>query len=340
MKTRTKISLAASAAAPLGVLLLILFVVLAATAVLSDDDSDTTGAIGITPVLCVAPIGRAGTLDAEQTANAAAIVAVGKARKVPQYGWVIALATALQESGLRNLTYGDRDSLGLFQQRPSSGWGTPAQVRDVRYAATAFYGGKDVPPNNPGLLDIPGWQAMPVTVAAQAVQHSAFPDAYADDELTARAAVTAITGAHTDACAEEPPPTTDAGRMVAVAVDQVGKPYVWGGIGPDGFDCSGLIVYSWQQIGYRLPVRVARDMYRTAVPIAPADAQPGDMIFSEFGSRGLSTDEPGHVLIVVRPGTAVEAYTTGQPVRVRAYNPADPEYRFGRFPSSALTKIR
>lgn len=68
--------------------------------------------------------------SAEQRANAAAIVATGRQMGVPERGLWVALATALQESGLRNLDYGDRDSLGLFQQRPSQGWGSPAQVRD------------------------------------------------------------------------------------------------------------------------------------------------------------------------------------------------------------------
>jgi murein DD-endopeptidase MepM/ murein hydrolase activator NlpD len=123
----------------------------------------------------------------EQITNATTIVAVGARMGVPSYGWVIAVATAMQESGLRNLGHlGDRndhDSLGLFQQRPSQGWGTPEQVSDPVYAATAFYA---------ALLRVPGWEQMPLTVAAQAVQRSAFPDAYAKHEPAARALVAAI----------------------------------------------------------------------------------------------------------------------------------------------------
>ena len=128
-------------------------------------------------------------LTAEMRANAAVIVQVGRQEGVGDYGIIIALAAAAQESGMRNVQYGDRDSLGLFQQRPSTGWGTPAQVLDPAYSARAFYGGA----NNPnagrtrGLLDIPGWQGMSVTQAAQAVQISAYPDAYAKWELSARA---------------------------------------------------------------------------------------------------------------------------------------------------------
>jgi murein DD-endopeptidase MepM/ murein hydrolase activator NlpD len=113
----------------------------------------------------------------EQVANATIIVTVGTTRHVPRWGWVIAVATAIQESGLRNLPGGDRDSIGLFQQRPSQGWGTPDQLHDPTYAAATFY---------QRLLTVPGWQTLSLTEAAQAVQHSAYPDAYAkwEDDAT------------------------------------------------------------------------------------------------------------------------------------------------------------
>jgi LysM repeat protein len=126
--------------------------------------------------------------------NARTIIAVGRARGVPSYGIVVALAAALQESGLRNLDYGDRDSVGLFQQRPSAGWGSVSQLVNPTHAAELFYGG----PANPnrgktrGLLDIPGWQSMSVTQAAQAVQNSAYPNAYAKWEKSARAWLTKL----------------------------------------------------------------------------------------------------------------------------------------------------
>ncbi len=109
------------------------------------------------------------TLTAEQVANAATIAQVGRDRGLPERAVVIALATAQQESRLRNLDYGDRDSLGLFQQRPSSGWGTEAQVQDPVYAANKFYD---------HLVGIPGWETGRLTEVAQAVQRSAFPEAY------------------------------------------------------------------------------------------------------------------------------------------------------------------
>ncbi|MFI5060737.1 MAG: LysM peptidoglycan-binding domain-containing protein [Actinomycetales bacterium] len=134
--------------------------------------------VGATPVV----------LTAEMRANATIIVRVGHQEGVSDYGIVIALAAAAQESGLRNVRYGDRDSLGLFQQRPSTGWGSPAQVLDPAYSSRAFFGGAANPNagRTRGLLDIHGWQSMTVTQAAQAVQISAYPDAYAKWEVSAR----------------------------------------------------------------------------------------------------------------------------------------------------------
>lgn len=128
-------------------------------------------------------------LNDEMRGNAAVIVQVGRELGVSDYGIVIALATAMQESTLRNLDWGDRDSVGLFQQRPSSGWGSVEQLTTPAHAARLFYGG----PSNPnagytrGLLDISGWESMSLTQAAQAVQISAFPDAYAKWEASAHA---------------------------------------------------------------------------------------------------------------------------------------------------------
>lgn len=133
-------------------------------------------------------------LTPEMRANALTIIRVGKSLGVPSYGLVIALAAAAQESGLRNLTYGDRDSLGLFQQRPSAGWGTRAQLLDPTHAAKLFFGGAKNPNAGitRGLLDIPGWQSMSVTGAAQAVQLSGYPTAYAKWETAARTWVATI----------------------------------------------------------------------------------------------------------------------------------------------------
>jgi hypothetical protein len=125
----------------------------------------------------------AGRFDAEHVGHAATIAAVGAQMGVPTRGWIIAVATAIQESDLRNLPGGANDSIGLFQQRPSKGWGTPQQLRDPVYAAGKFY---------TKLLTIQGWEHMALTDAAQAVQISAYPDAYAKHEPNATLLVNTV----------------------------------------------------------------------------------------------------------------------------------------------------
>jgi hypothetical protein len=139
-----------------------------------------------TPAPCVAPK-PPHRWNSTQRANATTIVQVGLALDMPKRGLVIALATAMQESKLQNLGHlgakNDHDSLGLFQQRPSMGWGSKAQVTDPVFAATAFY---------LALQRVSGWKSMKVTVAAQRVQRSAYPNAYAKWETDATALSQAI----------------------------------------------------------------------------------------------------------------------------------------------------
>jgi hypothetical protein len=130
------------------------------------------------------------TLTTDQMGNAATIAAVGLTRDLPPRAVTIALATALQESHLRNLDHGDRDSLGLFQQRPSAGWGTAEQVRDPVSASGAFYD---------GLARVGNYANMPVAAAAQSVQRSAYPDAYAKHESDAAVLTGALTGTSPEA---------------------------------------------------------------------------------------------------------------------------------------------
>jgi hypothetical protein len=125
------------------------------------------------------------TLDPDQAANSTTIAAVGKRLGLPDHAVTVALAAALQESRLRNLAYGDRDSLGLFQQRPSQGWGTSTEILTPSYAAAAFFR---------ALVQVDGWATLPVTVAAQKVQRSAAPSAYAQWEPQARVLAAALTG--------------------------------------------------------------------------------------------------------------------------------------------------
>jgi len=125
------------------------------------------------------------TLDLEQAANAGTISAIGKRIGMPDHAVTVALATALQESKLRNVAHGDLDSLGLFQQRPSQGWGSSAQVMDPNYATVTFF---------QHLTKVKGWETLAVADAAQSVQHSASGDAYAQWEPEARTLAAALTG--------------------------------------------------------------------------------------------------------------------------------------------------
>jgi hypothetical protein len=124
-------------------------------------------------------------LSPEQASNAATIAAVATSRGLPERALTIALATSLQESRLRNLDHGDRDSLGLFQQRPSQGWGTEAQILDPVYSSNEFFD---------GLVKIKGYSRLPLTVAAQRVQKSGYPQAYAKHEADATLLSAALTG--------------------------------------------------------------------------------------------------------------------------------------------------
>lgn len=124
-------------------------------------------------------------LSPAQADNAALVAVTSLRRGMPARAATIGIATALQESKLINIDYGDRDSVGLFQQRPSQGWGTVAQILDPVFATNAFYD---------GLAKVPGYESLEITDAAQRVQRSGFPDAYADHEPSARAWASALTG--------------------------------------------------------------------------------------------------------------------------------------------------
>lgn len=162
-----------------------------------------------------AVLGTSYVISGTQASHAATIAAVGDELGLPGRAVTIALATALQESGLRNLPYGDRDSLGLFQQRPSQGWGTPEQVTDPRYAAAAFY---------TALAELPGWETQRLTEAAQAVQRSGFPDAYQQWEPQAQALTDALrepaAGLHCSTGEpDDPRPVREEALLTAVLAD-------------------------------------------------------------------------------------------------------------------------
>ena len=130
-------------------------------------------------------LGNTVDFDPSQTGYAATITGLAVKRGLPPRAATIALATAIQESKLRNLRYGDRDSLGLFQQRPSQGWGTEEQILDPVHATNAFYD---------ALVKIKGYEQMEITKVAQEVQKSAYPEAYADHEQEGRILASTISG--------------------------------------------------------------------------------------------------------------------------------------------------
>lgn len=138
---------------------------------------------------CTAVVGsQTAELATDQAVNASLITAVAVQRGLPPRAASIALATAMQESKLRNIDHGDQagpDSRGLFQQRPSQGWGTEAQVMDPYYAANAFYN---------ALVKVPDYESLEITDAAQRVQRSAYPDAYAQHEDMGRFFASGLTG--------------------------------------------------------------------------------------------------------------------------------------------------
>jgi cell wall-associated NlpC family hydrolase len=281
-------------------------------------DSDTNSSCTTTDT----PNDTVSGYDPDQLTNAAIIVAVGKHLGVPEQGMVIAIATAMQESTLRNLNHGDRDSLGLFQQRPSQGWGTPEQLTDPTYAATQFY---------EHLLQVPGWQQMTLNDAAQTVQRSGAPNAYGEHEPAARAVVTAVRGAvcvpveGTGDCTHIEAPNSVARAAINYACGQLGLPYVWGGNGPAaghaGFDCSGLTKAAYAAAGVTLP-RTAHAQYH-AGPHVPSNEPllPGDLVF--YGNPNTKIH---HVGLYIGDGKMINAPTFGKPVQIEDHRHPRDQY--------------
>jgi cell wall-associated NlpC family hydrolase len=261
-------------------------------------------------------------LVSSQVTDAQIIYNVSVSLSLPQQGAVIAIATAMQESKLENIDYGTADSLGLFQQRPSQGWGTPAQIMNPVYAATAFYD---------ALVKVPDWQQLPLTVAAQDVQHSGYPGAYAQWQQLAVRLVEQLSGAAAECLSGNGlgvPATgtttipagwslaagTPAAVQTAIAytLEQLGKPYIWGGTGPAGYDCSGLVMMAYRAAGVDLP-RTTFQQVDAGTPVySLTQLQPGDLLFTA-GSDGTATD-PGHVGMYIGDGLVIQAPQTGQDI--------------------------
>ena len=174
-------------------------------------------------------------LQPDQATNATTIAAVAKRLGLPDHAVTVALAAALQESGLHNLDHGDRDSLGLFQQRPSQGWGTPEQILTPTYAAQSFY---------EHLARVAGWETLAVTDAAQRVQRSGAPSAYAQWEAEARVLARATTGEVPAALACRAPTPhlgVSLGSLNQVLTSELGSP----GLGTAVDSARGWTVASW-----------------------------------------------------------------------------------------------
>jgi murein DD-endopeptidase MepM/ murein hydrolase activator NlpD len=185
-----------------------------------------------------------------QMRNAAIIINVGAQMSVPPRGWVIAIATAMQESGLANLPHlgarNDHDSVGLFQQRPSQGWGTPAQLQDPAYTARKFYD---------HLVKVDRWQSRPLTDAAQRVQRSAFPDAYAKHEPIATQIVNLLANGAARAVGSSASLHCATGGDIAASGF---TPPIPGGVG-SGFRTADRPAHNGVDIGARkeTPIRAA-----------------------------------------------------------------------------------
>lgn len=277
--------------------------------------------------------------DSDQLANAQTITTVAVARGLPRRAAVLGIATAMVESGLRNLGYGDRDSLGLFQQRPSQGWGSPEQILNPTYAAGQFYD---------HLVRIPGWNTMLPGQAEQAVQNSGFPGRYAPRETAAAALAEHFwqgadnpvptssaqpIGLATGGCPDvgssdlpldpnrdptalpqgfQPPADPTIYTAVIYALAQVGKPYLWGATGPDAFDCSGLTQAAWAHAGVAIS-RTTASQSHDGVPVGSLNAVlPGDLLF--IPGDGGTAIAPGHVGLYAGSGVVVDAYDTGHGV--------------------------
>jgi hypothetical protein len=254
--------------------------------------------------------------DTEQTAIAKTIIDVGTSKAIPPWGLVVALATAMQESGLRNLPHlGDRndhDSIGVFQQRPSQGWGTPEQLARPEYQAGKFFD---------KLVTIPGWQQLSLTQAAQAVQISAYPNAYekwTDDALQLATQLGASTapgwpgqcwsgcppaastapGAAPIPTPAPPAPQEECSTLVRAAIWLT----AWNG-GPvpysantdpatyfNGYrrDCSG---FASMALGLPGPGLNTAGLAARSQPLSKADLQPGDLLINP------APGGQGHVVI-------------------------------------------
>jgi len=283
--------------------------------------------------------GNGEKLDANQAQNAATIYQVSVQLKLPPRAAIIAIAASWQEDRLNNSKKADNaDSLGLFQERPSQGWGTPAQVTDPVYASKAFYS---------RLIKVANWQTIPLTQAAQAVERSGHPTAYAPWETFATQLVNQLIN-QGGTC-----PVVSSSALGAAILQNaekyLGMAYQYGGgdqngpsvgqnsngSGQPGFDCSGLVQYAVYQASQHkvLLPRVATDQFHDArwQHIPYSQLQPGDLVFWP-GADGTSSN-PGHVGIYAGNQRFINAPQTGSLIRFDSMAPGT--YRYSSFIAGA-----
>ena len=234
-------------------------------------------------------------LEVDQAETAALLGGLSLQRGLPARATTIALATGLQESKLRNIDYGDRDSVGIFQQRPSQGWGTPEQILDPVYSTNTFYD---------ALVRVDGYEDLPITEAAQAVQRSGFPDAYAQHETRSRAWASALYGYTPGAVTCTLGEPDGAGDPAAV-VDRVARDL---GALPTAVEADGVLVDASVMSGggddgARLAWAVAHWAVSVAEPLALTEVRVADHVWSRgSGTWQLAAEAApvpdGHVRVV------------------------------------------
>lgn len=290
-----------------------------ALAVQPSDDATTKAACVSTAGATSASGGQTLTLNAARTRIVKRIIAIGKAKKLPPRAWQIAIQAGSAESGLTNLTYGDRDSLGIFQMRPSMGWGTAEQLHDIEYQITKFYS---------VLSGIAGWDSMRPGDAAQAVEQSGFPDRYnlfegfASGIVKKNGHVRDVSGC--DGLSQAGGKI--AKIVIAAARKYIGTPYAWGGGTPDGpsagmapdngvvgFDCSSLVQYAYAKAGITLP-RESRDQFDAGKHIPWTKRKPGDLVF--WADAAGNPAAIHHVAIYLGDDKVIQAPESGENVKI------------------------
>ena len=252
-------------------------------------------------------------ISAEQTYNAEVIVGIGTARGLGQRDILLGLMIALQEARLTNPAGGDADSVGIFQQRPSQGWGTAEQIQDPVYATDQFYDHLET------VIDRNQLSLLEVALIVQNPDPALYAATFDSWQPVAQQILDQVTSGSTQdiataGCSGGQPDGTIQ-QAVAYAVSAVGTPYVWGGASEaNGFDCSGLVWWAYGQAGIAMP-RVAADQYNAGQHVLPNQLMPGDLVFWATDVNDPTTIH--HVAIYLGDGKIIDAPHTGELVQIQ-----------------------